>query len=237
MHRNTIPPTVNVDDLKSDNIRVIGKEEFAWMVECTRQSSIFRTTDAFAFLFRGVAYATPAGEFSTFRELCEGVHAKASAAREVAKEEWAQALAEWGAEPETTEHDSEQQAGQEKPLIFVVDDEPDTRELISVILEKEGLAVMTAENGSDTLEVLARTLVVPRLVFLDRMMPVMSGFEVLELLRANRMFDETPIIFTAASFWQRDVERAKDLGADAFMPEPFRAEDLVRLVREKLDAP
>jgi CheY-like chemotaxis protein len=71
----------------------------------------------------------------------------------------------------------------EKSVILIVDDDADSRELLSELLAKEGYAVVCAENGRDALDYLSRSI--PSLIILDLMMPIMSGWEFRERQRAD----------------------------------------------------
>lgn len=67
---------------------------------------------------------------------------------------------------------------------------------------------------------------VPNLIFLDLKMPCVSGFEVLQWLRAHREFDRTCVIVLSSSAHDADVRRAYDLGANGYLVKPPRRADL-----------
>jgi CheY-like chemotaxis protein len=82
--------------------------------------------------------------------------------------------------------------------ILLVDDDDDTRTCVKSVLEGEGYKVLSARNGREALDELARSEA-PALVLLDLMMPVMSGWEVLEAIEAVPRLRALPIVvFTAA---------------------------------------
>jgi PAS domain S-box-containing protein len=80
--------------------------------------------------------------------------------------------------------------------VLVVDDEPDTRELMRRSLEKAGWTVAEADNGRTALECLAQTR--PALILLDLMMPEMDGFELLAELRQNPEWRSIPVVVVTA---------------------------------------
>ncbi|XXF75298.1 response regulator [Myxococcaceae bacterium GXIMD 01537] len=82
--------------------------------------------------------------------------------------------------------------------ILLVEDDPDIRESVAEILTMEGYSVAQAVNGQDGLNVLAR-ISVPGLIFLDLMMPVMTGPEFLTRLRADPVFRECTVLLMTAS--------------------------------------
>ena len=80
--------------------------------------------------------------------------------------------------------------------VLVVDDDVEIRETLSALLQHEGYDVSRAENGVQALEQLRRFH--PDVVLLDLMMPVMSGWEVLDALQESGEIDQIPIIVVSA---------------------------------------
>ena len=104
--------------------------------------------------------------------------------------------------------------------MLVVDDEPDFRYLLAVILERAGYAVIEAAHGDAALEQVRSSE--PRLVITDRMMPVMGGAELIERLRADEGTAGIPIVMlTATSGGEPD--------ADAVLMKPFNHDELIEL--------
>nr|AYM54087.1 family membership protein [Byssovorax cruenta] len=87
--------------------------------------------------------------------------------------------------------------------MLVVEDEPDIRETLRDILEMEGYRVRCASNGKEALDALAEMR--PRLILLDLMMPVMSGYEFLQRLRENDDLSTIPVAVVSAVGDQRAV--------------------------------
>jgi CheY-like chemotaxis protein len=80
--------------------------------------------------------------------------------------------------------------------VLVVDDDPSIRETLTDVLEEEGYHILCAENGKTALELLERAE--PNLVLLDLMMPVMSGWEVLETVGERDDLSHIPIVVISA---------------------------------------
>ncbi len=80
--------------------------------------------------------------------------------------------------------------------ILVVDDSPDNVFLIQTILEEEGYAIATAEDGAAALAQIEQSP--PDLVLLDVMMPGMDGFEVTKRIRQNKKLSFIPILLITA---------------------------------------
>jgi DNA-binding response OmpR family regulator len=105
------------------------------------------------------------------------------------------------------------------PLILVVDDYADNRELFARRLEGEGFRVESAANGRDALERVGRGGV--SLVLLDIMMPEMTGLDVLREVRNTHSPLELPIIMVTARTESADVVEALGLGANDYVMKPL----------------
>ena len=83
-----------------------------------------------------------------------------------------------------------------RKTILVVDDDSAIREALADCLQDAGFDVVCAENGEQALRVLEATP--PSLMLLDLMMPVMSGWELLEIIQASEPLSRVPIIVVSA---------------------------------------
>ncbi len=109
--------------------------------------------------------------------------------------------------------------------ILVVDDEPDIVALVAYHLAKAGYRVSTAATGADALEASRRER--PTLVVLDLMLPGLSGFDVLEQLRADEATRDTAVLMLTARREEPDRIRGLSLGADDYLTKPFSPQELV----------
>ena len=109
--------------------------------------------------------------------------------------------------------------------VLVVDDEPDIVALIAYHLAKAGYRVSTATTGVDALETARREH--PALVVLDLMLPEMSGYDVLELLRGDRGTATIGVLMLTARREEADRIRGLALGADDYLTKPFSPQELV----------
>jgi EAL domain-containing protein (putative c-di-GMP-specific phosphodiesterase class I)/PleD family two-component response regulator len=117
--------------------------------------------------------------------------------------------------------------------VMMVDDEPLMTDLVQTYLEDEGYTNFVVVN--DPLQALAMLRrEEPSLLLLDLMMPGMSGFEVLEALRADRALRYTPVIVLTASTGAEAKLRALQLGATDFLSKPVDESELVLRVRNTL---
>lgn len=114
------------------------------------------------------------------------------------------------------------------PKILIVDDEPHIRRLLQQTLEEledEGVELLTAENGEDALAKIQAEN--PSLVFLDVMMPKMSGFDVCHQVKNVLSLTEVYIIMLTAKGQEFDKQKAKDMGADLYMTKPFDPDEVL----------
>ncbi len=108
--------------------------------------------------------------------------------------------------------------------ILVVDDDPDVREALQLLLERRGYEVCTAGNGVEALEELEHDR--PRLILLDLMMPVMSGPQFLKILRADPRFSDLPVLLVTA--WP--AEAATMAGAQGVVSKPVNIHELSAMI-------
>jgi CheY-like chemotaxis protein len=120
----------------------------------------------------------------------------------------------------------------ETPLVLCADDDEDILALLALRLEQAGYDVARAADGERALE-LARELR-PDVAVLDVMMPRRSGTELIEILRADPETRAMRMVLLSARVQQGDVARGLEAGADAYLPKPFRANDLVSVVQQLL---
>jgi len=109
--------------------------------------------------------------------------------------------------------------------ILVVDDEPDIVALVVYHLAKAKYKVSSATSGSDALALAKRER--PALVVLDLMLPGMSGFDVLEQLRADANTASIAVLMLTARKDEPDRIRGLELGADDYLTKPFSPQELV----------
>jgi len=109
--------------------------------------------------------------------------------------------------------------------VLVVDDEPDIVALVAYHLAKAGYRVSTAATGPDAL--LAAREERPALIVLDLMLPGMSGFDVLEKLRAHDATREVAVLMLTARKEEPDRIRGLTLGADDYLTKPFSPAELI----------
>ena len=109
--------------------------------------------------------------------------------------------------------------------ILVVDDEADIVALVAYHLAKHGYRVSTASSGTDALDAARRER--PKLIVLDLMLPDMSGYDVLEQLRAGDATRDIAVLMLTARREEPDRIQGLVLGADDYLTKPFSPQELV----------
>lgn len=127
---------------------------------------------------------------------------------------------------------SPERAVQTGERILVVDDEPDIIALVAYHLARSGYRVSTASSGTEALQAAREEQ--PALVVLDLMLPELSGFEVLERIRADRALADIPVLMLTARRDEPDRVQGLSLGADDYLVKPFSPQELVLRVRNIL---
>lgn len=110
------------------------------------------------------------------------------------------------------------------PRILVADDDAWILRMVTTVLEKRGYIVDTASDGEEAMQKAMATK--PDLVVTDVMMPNMDGWALIKALRARPEFAFVPVIFLTALGSDDDRIRGFRLGADDYLPKPFRFEEL-----------
>ncbi|OLE81457.1 MAG: hypothetical protein AUG06_01215 [Actinobacteria bacterium 13_1_20CM_2_65_11] len=127
-----------------------------------------------------------------------------------------------------------QKAG-EKPRILIVDDEAANREWLKRILEPAGFAVIQARGGREAIDLTKSRK--PDLVMLDLMMPEVTGFDVVEALRADEVTKSTPImVLTAKHLTESDIRQLNGHVSTILKRGSTGASDLLGLLRQIVDA-
>lgn len=114
--------------------------------------------------------------------------------------------------------------------ILVVDDDKNTRLLLRAVLEHEGYAVFTAENGEEALSLLDREYI--DLCVLDVMMPKMDGYAFTRELRQNN--NDLPILMVSAKQHPSDKHQGFLVGTDDYMTKPLDEQELILRIKALL---
>ena len=121
---------------------------------------------------------------------------------------------------------------QEKPVVLVVDDNPQNLELLLAYIEDVDCTTISASSGQEALDIIKKMK--PDLVLLDVMMPKISGFEVCKRVKNDQSTADIPIIMVTALSELADIEKAINSGTDDFLSKPVNKWELVTRVKTML---
>ena len=116
-------------------------------------------------------------------------------------------------------------AEQIKRLVLIVDDEFINRELLGGMLQDE-YNILYAVNGKEALEIIRESASTLSIILLDLMMPEMTGYELLEVIKADEALKQIPVIVLTA---EQDAEvKSLKLGASDFIKKPYENPEIIR---------
>ncbi len=120
-----------------------------------------------------------------------------------------------------------------KRTILFVEDNLAILENTLEILELDGYEVLGADNGEKGVQMALEHL--PDLIISDIQIPVIDGYEVLNLVKKNPSTADIPFVFLSASAQREDIEKGKMSGATAYLTKPILAADLKRIIANILE--
>jgi DNA-binding response OmpR family regulator len=122
-----------------------------------------------------------------------------------------------------------------KPKILVVDDDVDSWKLLSTVLQHHNFYAVRAADGMQAIG--AVRLHEPQAILLDLGLPGGDGFLILERLKSNRLLSHIPVIVVSARARQEAEEKARMLGAAAYVEKPLKLEEFIAILQSVLAAP
>lgn len=109
--------------------------------------------------------------------------------------------------------------------VLVIEDDNAIRENTVELLEVFGFQALSSADGWSGLQRIEQDR--PALVLCDILMPVMNGYEVIEQVRSNPVFQALPFYFMSAKTELIDQQRGQDLGATGYLTKPFAGDELL----------
>jgi CheY-like chemotaxis protein len=109
--------------------------------------------------------------------------------------------------------------------LLVVDDDPNSRKIIELMLSNQGYRLHFAEDGLEALDLFAREKI--GLVLLDLLMPRLDGFETAKRLKE---MGDVPIVAISALAFATDRQEALEAGCDDFLTKPFARRSLIETI-------
>jgi len=122
-----------------------------------------------------------------------------------------------------------------KITVLIVDDEEINLDILEEYLVDQGFSVVKANDGQTALEILISEKYSFSAILLDRMMPGISGFEVLKIIRNDEKIKNIPVIFQTAAATNKDVVDGIKAGAYYYLTKPFDPELLLSVVASAIE--
>ena len=122
-----------------------------------------------------------------------------------------------------------------RPVVLVVDDHADSRELVAAVLLDVGIAVSEAATGGDAL-LRAWSQPYPHLVLIDLSLPDCHGTDVVRTLKQDARTRDIPVVALSASVMATDKQRAAEAGCAEFIEKPVIPDTLIDVIRRVLGA-
>ncbi|MGH9409568.1 MAG: response regulator [Vicinamibacterales bacterium] len=123
----------------------------------------------------------------------------------------------------------------QQPLVLVVEDYQDAREMYAAYLQFSGFAVAEAANGIDAVAKTRELL--PDIVLMDLALPQMDGWEATRRLKSDPATRHIPVVALTGHALAGHAEGARQAGCDAFVTKPCLPDALVAEIRRLLDRP
>jgi DNA-binding response OmpR family regulator len=114
---------------------------------------------------------------------------------------------------------------EQKRKVLLIEDDVDMSEAVRLRLESNGYEVVVAHDGLEGFD-MARTQK-PDLIILDVMLPKMDGFTVCRMLKYDESYKNIPVIMFTARVQKTDIQHGTEVGANAYVTKPFKAEELL----------
>lgn len=114
--------------------------------------------------------------------------------------------------------------------IFIADDEPHIVRALSFVFERDGYAVETASDGAAALRLIKELK--PRMVFLDLIMPKLTGDEVCKTIKQDHDLQDIHIVILTCKGQELDRELSIASGADSFITKPFSPKEVLKMVKD-----
>src|SRR5881227_3471151 len=121
---------------------------------------------------------------------------------------------------------------EDQPVVVVIDDSPTIRKIMEVTLHRSGVRVVGAASGVAGLAAVAANN--PALIFLDIVLPTVSGYQLCKVLKSNSQTRSTPVIMLSGKDGMFDKVRGRLAGANDYITKPFAPGSVLAAVTKYL---
>ncbi len=119
--------------------------------------------------------------------------------------------------------------------VVIVDDEPDNVGVVELVFQFHGATVRTATSAADCLKLIEKTI--PTVLLVDIQMPVMSGYELIQVIRSRAEWQTMPVIAVTAHVKDEDREQIMTAGFDGYIGKPISvttlADEVLDILRDR----
>lgn len=119
-----------------------------------------------------------------------------------------------------------------KTKILIIDDVPENIYLLQEMLDQKEFESITAKSGKEGIRLALSEN--PGLIICDIMMPELSGYDVMKILRQNPVTETIPFVFLSAKISASEIREGMNLGADDYLTKPVSGKDLIKTIRTRL---
>lgn len=117
--------------------------------------------------------------------------------------------------------------------VLIVEDDPDARKVLSLILKLDGYQIHTAPGGQEAITLLDD--LTPDLILLDVMMPGMDGYQVCHWVRENPATAQVPVVMLSGKADPESVAHGLEVGADEYLSKPITPSNLTTRLKTVLN--
>jgi two-component system cell cycle response regulator DivK len=116
--------------------------------------------------------------------------------------------------------------------ILVVEDQPDSRQIIRDMVAGTNYEITEAQNGEEALAAIAKQR--PDLILMDIQLPIMDGYTATRLIKTDPALQSIPIIAVTSYALAVEEKKAREAGCDDYVPKPFSPRQLLAKIRQYL---
>ena len=121
-----------------------------------------------------------------------------------------------------------------RPLILIVDDNTDILFNLKITLEFQNYDVITAEDGKEAVECLAKLENLPELIISDILMPEIDGYELFDIIKENPKWNNIPFLFLTAYSPINDKKTKNTINENDVIIKPYEEDKFLKKISEKI---
>jgi len=120
-----------------------------------------------------------------------------------------------------------------KRTVFLIEDNPDNREIAETVLKRSGYHVISAFDGEEAVKKLKKENF--DLILLDLSLPKISGWDLIKMIRTDERIKSVPVIALTAHAMHGDREKAIEAGCNDYISKPCKPSEIVEKVKRWID--